>query len=94
MTEHEALEQIRDSLTDAKTAMRSAIKGARAMMQINADAGRHREANAAFGLMGELRQLLGATEAAHANGTELLFQYWPEEAVPEGDGGVIKAGHR
>lgn len=96
MTEHEALEAKRNAFKEEKAAARKGMKAARALMEINTAAGRHQEANAAFGAMAKDRKRLGQIEEDHSDGTEKLFQFWPEHAVEEEHGGVIvaKSGHR
>ena len=89
-TEHAALENIEAQMVAAKAALRSIIKSARAMKEINEAAGRGREANAAFGFMGKARRLLADVEVTHAEGTDLLWEYWPDHAAEF----ASRSGHR
>ena len=94
MDEHKELEIARDGFLGAEKRLRRAIEALDNIKDINTHEGRHEAANAAFCIMALAQAALGGVQHAHGQGTKELFAFWPEEAVPHEEGGVIRSGHR
>ena len=90
MTEHDALEIIEAEFAKAKDSFRTIIKAARSMRDINAEAGRGREANAAYTFSEQVRRLLADTGVVHGEATDTLWEHWPDHAADFS----VKSGHR
>jgi len=90
MTEHDALEIIEAEFAKSKDSLRNIIKAARAMRDINAEAGRAREANAAYTFSEKVRGILADTGVVHGEATDTLWEHWPEHAAEF----AVKSGHR
>jgi hypothetical protein len=77
-TEREYAESARDRLRRAESLIDLALRDVAAMGKINADAGRAREANAAFKARGMIGGARASLQVAHADSTTLLLDNWPD----------------
>lgn len=99
ITESDAIKKIRKFIAMEKRAIKQQQKYLKIVEAENNKHDRHREANAAFECRATATVRLGRCMVDHAKGTEKLFMYWPEMAVPEGESehGVLPVpqfGHR
>ena len=90
MTEHDALEIIEAEFAKSKDSLRTIIKAARTLRDINAEAGRGRGANAAYTFSEKVRGILADTGVVHGEATDTLWELWPEHAAEF----AVKSGHR
>ncbi len=90
MSELEELEAAQDAIADAKKAIKQVIRHLNGMAKINMDGGHPREANIAALHRDKFKSILAAVGIAHAEGTEALYESWPDWA----DDIVVRAGHR
>lgn len=89
MTEQEHIEAARDNLRKAESAWAKAITHVKGAMQVNADAGRAVEANAAFGAATDLTDELANMMRSHWRVTGILLENWPDwaaEVITRGPG--------
>ena len=90
MTELEALESAQDEIAAAKKALSKAAKHLDTMVDINMKASHKRNANIAALYRDKFRGLRAEVGVVHAEGTEALYQFWPDWA----DEIVTRSGHR
>lgn len=88
-SERELIETARDRLRRAESLIALAIKDVNSVVRINANAGKADLANAAFWSQAKLALALGELQLAHADGTKILLDHWPDyasEVVVRGPG--------
>lgn len=87
-TEREYVEAARDALRKSEAEWQKAIAAVMGVVKVNADAGKAKLSNSAFGVVADLTEELANMQRTHWRSTLVLLEDWPDfdDVVVKGPG--------